>query len=1123
MKKRILSFILSAAMAITGIGVGAGEPVTVYAGNETPTFQGIYISDTGELDLLNVDKSSLGVTEEDKTEYYKVQKAGNQICSGTAIDYTFSYSESSHTLTLNEMDVSLDVGNVITSEYKADKLTINLIGDNNLETTDTCDAIYLNGSTVITGGALNVTGGKKDGDWCPVAILVDSRCAIFTNSATITTNVDSAGAIGFSAGDLAFGSGSYTDEMGKPHEATGKIINFGTITGKIGLFDGECTNLVSCRTDTNTFPNPPKDGHHYIGKAYYFMDEYLFPNNIQETLNPGDWRIVGKYDENGNPRPSKIFYQWIYKDCEGSVYTEDRVDPISYLVYPEDAAAQGKEKIEDLLTPDDVAAVNDGQQHTFNTDLYAVWFTNGNVTVNGNVTLDVACSSAPQETWLPADDLSTALSKWDTLNEWERDTTENKVNCYLRPERDENGDPVKDENGMVPLYGHSGEGIGAVCYERDGDGNVQFHDSSQAQITIDGSTGFLSLNDSYQGSVTVTGDINCCATYAEKDFLKNWIHRLQWQFDGSPYHPEETFYCAVPKAGKVVEKGQFTKKVKDLALAEGVELKGQGLYEGTYFSQTETTMPTGVAEESEKVAGTSAVINDNTLLVNVSKKGKLENNTYPLIRKVSADSVTAIQEKLPATAGAVAMAMDIAMIQKTYTMNEEGEQEVTGQTEVEPDQAVNLYFDKIDLSKWKNPVLYHIKDDGTVEEITFKYDAAKKHIQCATDSFSQYVFAGEPVVQQPSGSTTTDSSGGGAPSGGASATPTTETKPDGTKVETSTETKTDGTKVDTTVETKTDGTKTETVVETKTDGAKTETVVETKTDGTKTETVVETDKDGSVKTTETVTNADGSAVKTEKETETNTKGKEVAVTTTTEKDADGKVTGITQTSEIEQIAGSASATVTVEKTADGKITSAEAEVDKKGASSKQGVKATLFGSVVSQITEAAGTQSVEISMTVTAGKKEYTVKADAQDLEAGNKLKVMALDEETGEYVLVNAKTYKVNESGNVKLTLPTGMTYQLMDSKEAAVVEKQILATVKVKKSAATISEGKKTALKLSSKLNMDNVAKITYTSAKKSVATVNKNGTITAKNSGSVVIIATVTLKNGKTKTVKMKIKVK
>ena len=323
-------------------------------------------------------------------------------------------------------------------------------------------------------------------------------------------------------------------------------------------------------------------------------------------------------------------------------------------------------------------------------------------------------------------------------------------------------------------------------------------------------------------------------------------------------------------------------------------------------------------------------------------------------------------------------------------------------------------------------------------------------------------------------------------------------------------------------ETKPDGTKVETTTNTKADGTKVETSVETKTDGTKTETVVETAKDGSVKTTETVTNADGSATKTEKETETNAQGKEVAVTTTTEKDVNGNVTGITQTSEIDQIAGSTSATVTVEKTADGKITSAEAEVDKKGANSKQGVKATLFGSVVSQITEAAGTQSVEISMNVTAGKKEYTVKADAQDLEAGNKLKVMAVDEKTGEYVLVNAKTYKVSESGNVKLTLPTGTTYQLMDTKEAAVVEKQILATVKVKKTSATIAEGKKLNVQMSKKLDMENVAKITYSTSKKSVAAVSKNGQVTGKNTGSAVITVKVTLNNGKTKTLKMSITV-
>lgn len=407
------------------------------------------------------------------------------------------------------------------------------------------------------------------------------------------------------------------------------------------------------------------------------------------------------------------------------------------------------------------------------------------------------------------------------------------------------------------------------------------------------------------------------------------------------------------------------------------------------------------------------------------------------------------------------VAMDIAVIKQTKN----GDGEVTAQAKTEPNEMVNLYFDRIDLSKLKNPALFHIKDNGVVEKLAITKsgsDSASASVKCQTGSFSTYVFAEDQSILYPS-----SSSGGGWSYGGSSGssdttdkTPT-ETKPDGTKVETNTETKADGTRVDTTVETKTDGTKVETVVETA--------------------------KDGSVKTTETVTNSDGSAVKTEKETETNTKGKEVAVTTTTETDADGKVTGITQTSEIEQISGSASATVTVEKTADGKITSAEAEVDKKGANSKQGVQATLFGSVISQITEADGTQSVEISMTVTAGKKEYTV-----------------------------------NKNGNVKLTLPEGTTYQLMDTKEAVVVEKQILATVKVKKTSATIAEGKKLNVQMSKKLDMENVAKITYSTSKKSVAAVSKNGQVTGINTGSAVITVKVTLNNGKTKTLKMRITV-
>lgn len=62
-----------------------------------------------------------------------------------------------------------------------------------------------------------------------------------------------------------------------------------------------------------------------------------------------------------------------------------------------------------------------------------------------------------------------------------------------------------------------------------------------------------------------------------------------------------------------------------------------------------------------------------------------------------------------------------------------------------------------------------------------------------------------------------------------------------------------------------------------------------------------------------------------------------------------------------------------------------------------------------------------------------------------------------------------------------------------------------------------------MSSKLDMNNVSKITYTSGKKSVAIVTKSGKVKGKKKGTATIKAKVTLKNGKTKTVTMKVKVK
>ena len=211
------------------------------------------------------------------------------------------------------------------------------------------------------------------------------------------------------------------------------------------------------------------------------------------------------------------------------------------------------------------------------------------------------------------------------------------------------------------------------------------------------------------------------------------------------------------------------------------------------------------------------------------------------------------------------------------------------------------------------------------------------------------------------------------------------------------------------------------------------------------------------------------------------------------------------------------AVVAVTKDTAGKVTEASAEVT--------GTKAEISADMVSRIVETAGTDHVAITANVTdkEGNIRYTVTADAKDLTAGKKLSVVVVDKKTGAYKLVNAKTYTVGKDGTLHVNLAAGSDYRMLSAAEIKNVEKAVLKTVAVKKTTASIKEGKNTKIQLSSKLDLDNVKKITYTSGKKSVAAVDKNGKITAKKKGTVTIKAKVTLKNGKTKTVSMKIKVK
>lgn len=226
----------------------------------------------------------------------------------------------------------------------------------------------------------------------------------------------------------------------------------------------------------------------------------------------------------------------------------------------------------------------------------------------------------------------------------------------------------------------------------------------------------------------------------------------------------------------------------------------------------------------------------------------------------------------------------------------------------------------------------------------------------------------------------------------------------------------------------------------------------------------------------------------------------------------------------EKLPEGTTATVTVTKDASGKVT-AEAAVAATGKASKTGVKATVNADVIQAVTEAAGTKDVTITQEVKKadGTTAYTVQVNTADVKAGAKLAVMKKDEKTGELVLVNKKSYKVTKDGSVSLTFKDRGVYVLKTQAEVKAAAKQIAKTIASAKSTVNIGVKKTTVFQWSKKLNMENVAKITYKSSKKSVVSVNKNGKIKGKKKGTGKVTATVTLKDGTKKIVTIKVTVK
>lgn len=226
----------------------------------------------------------------------------------------------------------------------------------------------------------------------------------------------------------------------------------------------------------------------------------------------------------------------------------------------------------------------------------------------------------------------------------------------------------------------------------------------------------------------------------------------------------------------------------------------------------------------------------------------------------------------------------------------------------------------------------------------------------------------------------------------------------------------------------------------------------------------------------------------------------------------------------ENIAKDTNATLTVEKNDKGEVTDARAQLEKTVKNTSETKKTTISADVVAKLVKEAGTSDITITQTTknASGKEMNSVSVNAKDLQAGKKLTLVKVDKKTGEKVLISSRTYKVSKDGTVTADTKDAGDYVLLNEKDAKALSSKILKSVALKDTKKTVANGKKAKVTFDKKLNMENVKKITYTSSKKSVVTVNKNGTIVAKKAGKAVVKVKVTLKNGKTKTVKMTIKV-
>lgn len=267
-------------------------------------------------------------------------------------------------------------------------------------------------------------------------------------------------------------------------------------------------------------------------------------------------------------------------------------------------------------------------------------------------------------------------------------------------------------------------------------------------------------------------------------------------------------------------------------------------------------------------------------------------------------------------------------------------------------------------------------------------------------------------------------------------------------------------------------------------------------------------------------NKDKTTTTTKTKTETREDG--TVVTTTEIRAEDGSIQIRT---EIRNEKTGMNIVVNVSKNAKGKITSATAEILDRGFGNVK-----ISGEALSEIVKAAGTKKVKTTIKMLTKNdwviREVTVNVNTllKRTVRPKKMKIIEIDPETGEKLVVSKMPFRVAADGSVELDhneLGHG-TYELVTADEEEALTKQILRSIKATKQSASIREKQGTYFWFKKGVNWDNVDKVTFSVLNPDVARVSSNGRITGLKPGKTVVKAVVRLQNGQSKVIRMTVTV-